>query len=151
MVIMFLLPKRNMFPVFIVIDLYFVLTMVCIDDGIDELVEFSTAGKVIDEWTVRLMGGSVPFEEALAARLDLFKPSLALCRRINDLVQKLKESGKTAYLISGGFRQIVCDFEAKFEKEMGLVQGLFYLENDGTMKNQGWNEERSSCIKSGLS
>ncbi|GKA56419.1 phosphoserine phosphatase, chloroplastic [Tanacetum coccineum] len=92
---------------------------VCVDEGIDELAEFCGAGKAVAEWTARAMGGSVPFEEALAVRLDLFKPSLArvqdflekrpprLSPGIHELVQKLKESGKTVYLISGGFRQMI--------------------------------------------
>ncbi|KAJ0890139.1 putative phosphoserine phosphatase [Helianthus annuus] len=95
---------------------------VCVDEGIDELAEFCGAGKAVAEWTARAMGGSVPFEEALAARLDLFKPSLStvqdflekrpqgmllLSPGIMELVQKLKESGKTVYLISGGFRQMI--------------------------------------------
>ncbi|GJT33662.1 hypothetical protein Tco_0924081 [Tanacetum coccineum] len=58
-------------------------------------------------------GKPIPFKEALAVRLNLFKPSLVrvqdflekrpqrLLPRINDLVHKLKESGKTAYLIYG--------------------------------------------------
>ncbi|KAJ9567324.1 hypothetical protein OSB04_003290 [Centaurea solstitialis] len=92
---------------------------VCVDEGIDELAEFCGAGKAVAEWTARAMGGSVPFEEALAARLSLFKPSLSqvqdflekrpprLSPGIKELVQKLKESGKTVYLISGGFRQMI--------------------------------------------
>ncbi|KAI4343960.1 hypothetical protein L6164_011245 [Bauhinia variegata] len=50
---------------------------VCIDEGIDELAEFCGAGKAVAEWTARAMGGSVPFEDALAARLSLFNPSLS--------------------------------------------------------------------------
>ncbi|PWA38259.1 3-phosphoserine phosphatase [Artemisia annua] len=58
-------------------------------------------------------GAEVPFEKALADILDHFKPSLAgnqdflekrpsrLSPGINDLVQKLNERGKNAYLISG--------------------------------------------------
>jgi len=79
---------------------------VCIDEGIDEFAEFCGAGKAVAEWTARLaaflnngsnimlnalglnsypiylvfdraMNGSVPFEEALAARLSLINPSLS--------------------------------------------------------------------------
>lgn len=77
---------------------------VCLDEGIDELAAFCGAGKAVAEWTARLnhltensqiisafkfsllievlnftraMSGSVPFEDALAARLSLFKPSLS--------------------------------------------------------------------------
>ncbi|KAG9138058.1 hypothetical protein Leryth_001319 [Lithospermum erythrorhizon] len=92
---------------------------VCVDEGIDELAEFCGAGKAVAEWTARAMGGSVPFEEALAARLSLFKPSLSqvqdflekrpprLSPGIDQLVNNLKLNNKDVYLISGGFRQMI--------------------------------------------
>ncbi|KAB2020559.1 hypothetical protein ES319_D07G076800v1 [Gossypium barbadense] len=92
---------------------------VCVDEGIDELAEFCGAGKAVAEWTARAMGGSVPFEEALSARLSLFKPSLAqvqdfLDKRpprispgIEELVKKLMARNTDVYLISGGFRQMI--------------------------------------------
>lgn len=92
---------------------------VCVDEGIDELAEFCGAGKAVAEWTARAMGGSVPFEEALAARLSLFKPSLSkveeyLAKRpprlspgIEELVKKLRANKIDVYLISGGFRQMI--------------------------------------------
>ncbi|XP_048137756.1 phosphoserine phosphatase, chloroplastic-like [Rhodamnia argentea] len=92
---------------------------VCVDEGIDELAEFCGAGKAVAEWTARAMGGSIPFEEALAARLSLFNPSLSqvqdfLNKRpprispgINELIMKLKANKTDVYLISGGFRQMI--------------------------------------------
>ncbi|KAI5660007.1 hypothetical protein M9H77_28800 [Catharanthus roseus] len=92
---------------------------VCIDEGIDELADFCGAGKAVAEWTARAMGGSVPFEEALAARLSLFNPSLSqvheflekrpprLSPGIDELIQKLKANSIEVYLISGGFRQMI--------------------------------------------
>ncbi|KAI3440572.1 O-phosphoserine phosphohydrolase [Psidium guajava] len=92
---------------------------VCVDEGIDELAEFCGAGKAVAEWTARAMGGSVPFEEALAARLSLFNPSLSqvqdfLNKRpprispgMNELIMKLKANKTDVYLISGGFRQMI--------------------------------------------
>ncbi|XP_078447277.1 3-phosphoserine phosphatase [Wolffia australiana] len=92
---------------------------VCIDEGIDELADFCGAGESVAEWTARAMGGSVPFEVALAARLSLFKPSLSqvqdfLERRpprispgIHDLINKLRAKKAEIYLISGGFRQMI--------------------------------------------
>ncbi|KAH0864141.1 hypothetical protein HID58_081352 [Brassica napus] len=92
---------------------------VCVDEGIDELAEFCGAGKAVAEWTARAMGGSVPFEEALAARLSLFKPSLSkvdeylektpprLSPGIEELVKKLRDNKIDVYLISGGFRQMI--------------------------------------------
>ncbi|XP_050223288.1 phosphoserine phosphatase, chloroplastic isoform X2 [Mercurialis annua] len=92
---------------------------VCLDEGIDELAEFCGAGNAVAEWTAKAMSGSVPFEEALAARLSLFKPSLSqvhdylekrppkLSPGIDELIQKLKAKDKTVYFISGGFRQMI--------------------------------------------
>ncbi|XP_065878850.1 phosphoserine phosphatase, chloroplastic isoform X3 [Euphorbia lathyris] len=92
---------------------------VCLDEGIDELADFCGAGKAVAEWTAKAMGGSVPFEEALAARLSLFKPSLSqvqdflekrppkISPGIDELVKKLKAKNSNVYLISGGFRQMI--------------------------------------------
>ncbi|KAG9439092.1 hypothetical protein H6P81_019257 [Aristolochia fimbriata] len=92
---------------------------VCLDEGIDELAEFCGAGKAVAEWTARAMGGSVPFEDALAARLSLFKPSVSqlqdfLQRKppkispgIEQLIGKLQLKDTNVYLISGGFRQMI--------------------------------------------
>uniref|UniRef100_A0A2P2K378 phosphoserine phosphatase n=1 Tax=Rhizophora mucronata TaxID=61149 RepID=A0A2P2K378_RHIMU len=92
---------------------------VCQDEGIDELADFCGAGKAVAEWTARAMGGSVPFEQALAARLSLFKPSLSQVQEflekrpskispgIDALMKKLKAKNTDVYLISGGFRQMI--------------------------------------------
>ncbi|VVA27622.1 PREDICTED: phosphoserine phosphatase [Prunus dulcis] len=92
---------------------------VCLDEGIDELAEYCGAGKAVAEWTARAMSGSVPFEEALAARLSLFNPSLSqvqdflkerpvrLSPGIDELVKKLKANNTDVYLVSGGFRQMI--------------------------------------------
>ncbi|BBN01816.1 phosphoserine phosphatase [Marchantia polymorpha subsp. ruderalis] len=92
---------------------------VCEDEGIDELAAFCGAGEAVAAWTARAMGGSVPFEVALAARLDLFKPSASdvakllaskpprLSTGIKDLVNKLHSKGTHVYLVSGGFRQMI--------------------------------------------
>ncbi|CAL9079375.1 unnamed protein product [Musa textilis] len=92
---------------------------VCLDEGIDELADFCGAGKAVAEWTTKAMSGSVPFEEALAARLSLFNPSLSqvkdfLKKRpprispgIAELTKKLMAQNIDVYLISGGFRQMI--------------------------------------------
>ncbi|XP_043688139.1 phosphoserine phosphatase, chloroplastic-like [Telopea speciosissima] len=92
---------------------------VCLDEGIDELAEFCGAGKAVAEWTARAMSGSVPFEDALAARLSLFNPPLSqlqdflekkpprLSPGIDELIKKLKVKQTDVYLISGGFRQMI--------------------------------------------
>ncbi|KAE8802533.1 Phosphoserine phosphatase, chloroplastic [Hordeum vulgare] len=92
---------------------------VCLDEGIDELADFCGAGQAVAEWTTKAMTGSVPFEEALAARISLIKPSLSqvedcLERRpprispgIADLIKTLKANNTEVFLVSGGFRQMI--------------------------------------------
>jgi phosphoserine phosphatase len=68
---------------------------VCTDEGIDELAAFLGAGEAVAEWTRKAMGGGVPFQDALKARLDLMNPSRhqvgtqqqhgpAVCRFVRD-------------------------------------------------------------------
>lgn len=64
------------------------------------------------------MGGQVLFQDALAARLELIKPSkadveaclknhpLRLTKGVQKVVEILHERGTPVYLISGGFRQV---------------------------------------------
>eukprot|EP00270_Netrium_digitus_P006030 TRINITY_DN1816_c0_g1_i2.p1 TRINITY_DN1816_c0_g1~~TRINITY_DN1816_c0_g1_i2.p1 ORF type:complete len:296 (+),score=62.15 TRINITY_DN1816_c0_g1_i2:33-890(+) len=92
---------------------------VCTDEGIDELAAFCGAGEAVASWTARAMVGSVPFEEALAARLDIIRPSAAdlnnfllsrpprLTPGISLLVGVLHAADKAVYLVSGGFRQMI--------------------------------------------
>lgn len=92
---------------------------VCLDEGIDELADFCGAGQAVAEWTAKAMTGTVPFEEALAARLSLIKPSMSQVEeclekrppRISpgmaDLIKKLKGNNIEVFLVSGGFRQMI--------------------------------------------
>ncbi|KAL5987830.1 hypothetical protein ACLOJK_035586 [Asimina triloba] len=119
---------------------------VCLDDGIDELADYCGGGKAVAEWTARFffllfvgiyksgavwefslpvagiaraMNGSVSLEEALSARLSLFKPSLTLVHDfldkrpprlspgIADLVKTLQARKTDVYLVSGGLRQLI--------------------------------------------
>eukprot|EP00475_Leptophrys_vorax_P001486 TRINITY_DN10818_c0_g1_i4.p1 TRINITY_DN10818_c0_g1~~TRINITY_DN10818_c0_g1_i4.p1 ORF type:complete len:256 (+),score=-22.22 TRINITY_DN10818_c0_g1_i4:55-822(+) len=92
---------------------------VCVDEGIDELAAYCGAGDAVAAWTTKAMSGSVPFEVALAARLDIIKPAAAdlagflrdhpprLNPGIEELVKRIKSRGGEVYLISGGFRQMI--------------------------------------------
>ena len=67
----------------------------------------------------RAMGGSTKFEDALAARLGLMKPSRAqidafiarnppkLSPGIPELVKELQARGTKVFLVSGGFRAVI--------------------------------------------
>lgn len=92
---------------------------VCVDEGIDELAAYCGAGDAVAAWTTKAMSGSVPFEVALAARLEIIKPSAAdvagflrdnpprLNPGIKELVERIRARGADVYLISGGFRQMI--------------------------------------------
>ncbi|KAE8815307.1 Phosphoserine phosphatase, chloroplastic [Hordeum vulgare] len=92
---------------------------VCLDEGIDELADFCGAGQAVAEWTTKAMTGTVPFEEALAARISLIKPSLSqvqdclekrpprISPGIADLIKTLLANNTEVFLVSGGFRQMI--------------------------------------------
>ncbi|POM77026.1 Phosphoserine phosphatase SerB, variant, partial [Phytophthora palmivora] len=71
---------------------------VCEDEGIDVLAEHCGAGKAVQEWTTKAMNGNVKFEDALAARLDIIKPS-----SIKKLMATLQDKGIAVFLLSGYF------------------------------------------------
>jgi phosphoserine phosphatase len=64
------------------------------------------------------MGGQVLFQDALASRLDIIKPSvfdiekclkdhpIALTPGVDKFISTLHEKGKIVYLVSGGFKQV---------------------------------------------
>jgi len=91
----------------------------CEDESIDELAAYLGFGEAVAALTAQAMGGTMKFEDTLAARLNLMQPSetaiaefLAahppqLSEGIPELVQKLVGSGKKVFLVSGGFRVII--------------------------------------------
>jgi len=92
---------------------------VCTDEGIDELAEWCGAGEAVAEMTRKAMGGGMSFREALQARLDLMNPSQEavndfvrsnppkLSPGVKELIHTLQSKGKTVFLVSGGFRQMI--------------------------------------------
>ena len=89
------------------------------EEGIDVLADHCGAGAEVASWTAKAMGGSVPFHEALEARLNLMKPSysdiesclvkhpLQLTPGVADLISTLYKCKTEVYLVSGGFRQMI--------------------------------------------
>ena len=89
------------------------------EEGIDILAEHCGAGAEVAAWTAKAMGGSVPFHDALEARLQLIKPSLSdieschiehplqLTKGVKQLISSLHKLGTHVYLVSGGFRQMI--------------------------------------------
>jgi len=95
-------------------------TVIC-KEGIDELAAFLGVGEQVAALTASAMGGSVPFHEALAARLAVMRPSRSqleamlaahppsemLTPGIAELIQALTARKKRVFLVSGGFRQMI--------------------------------------------
>lgn len=91
----------------------------CTDESIDELAAFLGVGDEVAELTRQAMGGSVKFQDALKARLDVMRPSASDIERfqqerpaqlsagIAELVKDLQAKGTAVALVSGGFRQII--------------------------------------------
>jgi phosphoserine phosphatase len=89
------------------------------EEGIDVLAETLGRGPEVAAWTARAMGGDVKFEDALAARLDIIRPSrddvssclerhpLRLTPGVAELAGALSRRGTHVYLVSGGFRLMI--------------------------------------------
>lgn len=89
------------------------------EEGIDELAAYKGKGEAVAALTASAMGGSMLFQDALAARLDLIQPSkgeldtfmgkapFKLTAGVKELINHLHAKGVLVYLISGGFRQMI--------------------------------------------
>ena len=108
---------------------------VCQEEGIDVLADICGAGDAVAELTRNAMGGSMPFHDALEARLALMTPSLAqvneacdavsLSPRVDALVAALTERGTAVFLVSGGFRQMINPIAAR----LGIPESRVYANN----------------------
>lgn len=92
---------------------------VCEDEGIDVLAAHCGAGDAVKAWTTKSMNGNVKFEDALAARLEIIKPSRtdiknclakhppALTKGVKDLIETLHANSIEVFFVSGGFRLMI--------------------------------------------
>ena len=88
-------------------------------EAIDEFAAFAGKKEQVAAMTAAAMGGSVRFEDALAARLGLIQPTAALLAGflaahpftftpgVRELVAGLRQRGTDVYLVSGGFTQMI--------------------------------------------
>jgi phosphoserine phosphatase len=94
------------------------------DEGIDLLAAQAGVGDRVAALTRDAMGGAVPFEDALRARLALIRPStglIAACLAahpprltpgVADLIAALTARGTHVYLVSGGFSEMILPLAA---------------------------------------
>jgi len=107
---------------------------VCRDEAIDELAKFVGRDKEVSELTKAAMRGGCTFQDALAQRLRLIKPTVDVMKEylrchpprltpgIRELIQILKERGVSIYLVSGGFDTLI----EPVAKELGIpVKNIF--------------------------
>lgn len=85
----------------------------------DVLAETLGKGPEVSAWTSKAMNGNIKFEDALAARLEIIKPSrndistclakhpLRLSPGVDRLVAALQKRGTHVFLVSGGFRLMI--------------------------------------------
>ena len=85
----------------------------------DVLAESLGKGEEVSAWTKKAMDGNTKFEDALAARLDIIKPSresiltcleenpLELSPGVDTFIESLIGRGIDVYLVSGGFRIMI--------------------------------------------
>ncbi|CAI5712679.1 unnamed protein product [Peronospora destructor] len=117
---------------------------VCVDEGIDVLAEHCGAGKVVQGWTTNAMNGNVKFEDALAARLEIIKPSrqnIQDCLKqhppqftpgIMKLMATLQEKGIAVFLVSGGFRLMIEPVAEKIGIPLyNIYANTIFFDDDG--------------------
>ena len=92
------------------------------------------AGPAVAAWTNKAMGGDVPFQDALAARLELIHPTTekieammqhrnsdeVLTPGIRELMKLLKDKGKQVFLVSGGFRFMINPIAEELGEDRGI-------------------------------
>lgn len=88
-------------------------------EGIDEFAAFAGKKAEVAALTAKAMGGSVRFEDALAARLELIQPTREMLDRfvdghafiftegVQEFMLALRKRGVELFLVSGGFTQMI--------------------------------------------
>jgi phosphoserine phosphatase len=88
-------------------------------EGIDEFAAFAGKKAEVAALTAAAMGGSVKFQDALAARLGIIQPTTSLLARflaehpfaftpgVRDFIAALRGRGTAVFLVSGGFTQMI--------------------------------------------
>jgi phosphoserine phosphatase len=89
------------------------------EEGIDVLAEYLGQGREVAALTAAAMEGGMAFQDALAARLQLLRPSRAqieaclrerpfrLTPHVETVIETLRARNTDVYLVSGGFRIMI--------------------------------------------
>uniref|UniRef100_A0A7S4HLU8 phosphoserine phosphatase n=2 Tax=Odontella aurita TaxID=265563 RepID=A0A7S4HLU8_9STRA len=129
---------------------------VIMEEGIDVLADYLGKGKEVAAWTRKAMEGDTKFEDALAARLDIIRPSrasienclrdhpLRLSPNVDVLIEKLNEKGTDVYLVSGGFRLMIEPLAMELcVSKTNIVANTILFDDDGNYSGFCSNEPTS--------
>jgi len=135
---------------------------VIMEEGIDVLADFKGAGAAVAELTRQAMGGTVLFQDALAARLNLIQPSrsdvihclekhpLKLTKGVKQLVEALHARGTHVYLVSGGFRQMINPVAAELNIPTHRIFANNLIFNDDAAGSfKGFDDKEPTCRDGG--
>ena len=105
-------------------------------EGVDEMARLRGPKifKAVEDMTNAAMNGGTSIEEVFARRLDMFRPTRALCSQVAAMYAKdrapglepmltaVRASGWTPVIVSGGFRQAIGPFARKLA--IGRVEAV---------------------------
>ena len=126
------------------------------EEGIDEFAAFLGVGEAVAALTAAAMGGDTPFHVALENRLKVMQPTkqkldamLAanppekqLTTGVAALISELQAGGKTVYLVSGGFRQMIEPIAAAVNIPKTDIYANRWMESGGWRVESGeWTVE----------
>lgn len=118
------------------------------EEGIDVLASYKGVEQQVADLTNRAMGGNMKFEDALAQRLDLIRPSSSDFDHVNAvhplrlnpgaeaLINLLHKKNKRVYLVSGGFRKMIYPLATLLKIPFNRVfANEIYFDSDGNYQS----------------
>ena len=111
-------------------------------EGVDEMgrLRGPEIFRAVEDMTNDAMNGGTPLEKVFAKRLEIIRPTRAMCDLVADLydaarapdlaatLATLRDEGWTAMIVSGGFRQAILPFAAKLGIDRVVAVDLFFDE-----------------------
>lgn len=129
-------------------------------EGVDELARLRGPKifKAVEDMTNAAMNGGTPIQEVFARRLDMIRPTRAMCSRIASEYEKHKPpgldealtaaraAGWTPIIVSGGFTQAILPFARKLS--IGRVEAV-ELKFDPKGNYEGFNRTAPTARSGG--
>lgn len=130
------------------------------EEGINVLAEYCGVGEEVAAVTKKAMEGGMLFQDALAARLSVMKPSrqqveaclkahpLQLTEGVQEFISLCQNQGKHVFLVSGGFRQMIYPLADKLGiARANVTANNLLFDDDGTYK--GFDEKEPTSRTGG--